>query len=154
MLKLYSLQRRRERYAVIYVWKVLEGTVPNPSDDEEGGISGQHHPRFGRTCIRRSLKGCSQRLKTIQAESFTCAGPRLFKCLPREIRDLTGISTDAFKRRLDKFLDNIPDEPSIPHGPTSRGALSNSIIDQLQYRKFGQQRCGSGGPQTGRGEDT
>ena len=27
-LKLYSLQRRRERYAIIYVWKILEGHVP------------------------------------------------------------------------------------------------------------------------------
>ena len=105
----------------------------------------QHHLRFERTCVRRSLSNCSQRFKTIQAGSFTCAGPRLFNCLPREIRDLTGITTEAFKRRLDKFLENIPDEPPVPHGPTSRGAASNSIIDQLQYVRFGQ-RCGSDGP--------
>ena len=29
VLKLYSLQRRRERYIIIYVWKILEGLVPN-----------------------------------------------------------------------------------------------------------------------------
>ena len=28
-LKLYYLQRRRERYIIIYVWKILEGLVPN-----------------------------------------------------------------------------------------------------------------------------
>ena len=28
VLKLYSLQRRRERYIIIYVWKILEGLVP------------------------------------------------------------------------------------------------------------------------------
>ena len=28
-LKLYSLQRRRERYCIIYVWKIIEGLVPN-----------------------------------------------------------------------------------------------------------------------------
>ena len=27
--KLYSLQRRRERYCIIYVWKIFEGLVPN-----------------------------------------------------------------------------------------------------------------------------
>ena len=27
-LKLYSLQCRRERYIIIYVWKILEGLVP------------------------------------------------------------------------------------------------------------------------------
>ena len=30
VLKLYSLQRRRERYIVIYVWKILDGLVPIP----------------------------------------------------------------------------------------------------------------------------
>ena len=28
-LKLYSLQRRRGRYCIIYVWKIIEGLVPN-----------------------------------------------------------------------------------------------------------------------------
>ena len=28
-LKMYSLQRRRERYRIIYVWSILEGIVPN-----------------------------------------------------------------------------------------------------------------------------
>ena len=28
-LNLYSLQRRRERYCIIYVWKIIEGLVPN-----------------------------------------------------------------------------------------------------------------------------
>ena len=32
VLKLYSLQRRRERYGIIYVWKIIEGLVPNLSD--------------------------------------------------------------------------------------------------------------------------
>ena len=29
VLKLYSVQRRRERYIIIYVWKILECQVPN-----------------------------------------------------------------------------------------------------------------------------
>lgn len=33
-LRLYSLQRRRERYIAIYVWKILEGMVPNPTHNE------------------------------------------------------------------------------------------------------------------------
>ena len=28
-LKLYSLQRRRKRCCIIYVWKIIEGLVPN-----------------------------------------------------------------------------------------------------------------------------
>ena len=29
LLRLYSLQRRRERYCIIYVWKIIEDLVPN-----------------------------------------------------------------------------------------------------------------------------
>ena len=28
LLRLYSLQRRRERYCIIYVWKIIEELVP------------------------------------------------------------------------------------------------------------------------------
>ena len=31
VLKLYSLQRRRDRYGIIYMWKIVEGLVPNLS---------------------------------------------------------------------------------------------------------------------------
>ena len=30
-LEMYSLQSRRERYCMIYTWKILEGVVPSPS---------------------------------------------------------------------------------------------------------------------------
>ena len=28
-LRMYSLERRRERYQIIYTWRILEGLVPN-----------------------------------------------------------------------------------------------------------------------------
>jgi hypothetical protein len=37
-LKLYSLERRRERYTVLYMWKIIRGLVPNP------GISTRWNP--------------------------------------------------------------------------------------------------------------
>ena len=45
VLKLYSLQRRRERYGIIYVWKIVEGLVPNLSAPIT--FSDQR----GRTCV-------------------------------------------------------------------------------------------------------
>ncbi|KAK3864554.1 hypothetical protein Pcinc_029770 [Petrolisthes cinctipes] len=30
-MRLYLQQRRRDRYRVIYMWKILEGQVPNPA---------------------------------------------------------------------------------------------------------------------------
>ena len=43
----YSLQKRRHRYSFIYVWKIVEGLVPNLSDPITCSLS----DRRGRTCI-------------------------------------------------------------------------------------------------------
>ena len=47
VLKLYSLQCRRERYIIIYVWKILECQVPNFSPP----IRSRTSDRRGRACI-------------------------------------------------------------------------------------------------------
>ena len=46
-LKLYSLQRRREKYIIICVWKILEGLVPKLFPP----ICTKTSDRRGRTCI-------------------------------------------------------------------------------------------------------
>ena len=134
-LKIYSVQRRRERYSIIYTWKILENLVPNPTSQNSVQITGQHHQRFGRTCYRNTLEGVSQRLRSLHACSFTFEGPRLFNCLPRDIRGLTNCSIEVFKRHLDKFLQGVPDEPPIRHAPATRAAASNSLPDQVDYLK-------------------
>ena len=45
-LQIYSLQRRRDRYMAIYIWKILEGNVPNFSPPIKCHISA----RRGRLC--------------------------------------------------------------------------------------------------------
>ena len=47
-LNMYSLERRRERYRIIYVWKVLENRVPNIGNDR---ICSKNHPRRDRECF-------------------------------------------------------------------------------------------------------
>ena len=49
-LRLYSFQRRRERYLVIYVWKTLEGLVPDV------GLEINNHIRKGRLCYIKRTK--------------------------------------------------------------------------------------------------
>ena len=48
------MERRRERYVIIYVWKIVERKVPNFSHQDNGieigGISWYHHIRLGRKC--------------------------------------------------------------------------------------------------------
>ena len=123
-LKMSSLQRRRERYTCIYVWKVLEGLVPN------FGLNSTHSIRRGRSCIVPSVKRTgSQRYQTIRFNSATVLGPRLFNHLPAGIRDMTGCSVDTFKRALDNHLDTVPDEPRLPRLVRYCSKGSNSILE-------------------------
>ena len=46
-LGLYSLQRRRERYCIIYIWKIIEGLAPNFSNFITSTFSGCR----GRSCV-------------------------------------------------------------------------------------------------------
>ena len=46
-MKMYCLERRRERYIAIYTWKILEGTVLNIGSDNNA-ITATWHARRGR----------------------------------------------------------------------------------------------------------
>ena len=54
--------------------------------------------------------------------------PVLHNTLPPEIHNLTNLSVDCFKRRLDKYLLSIPDEPQIPGYTAQSRAESNSLL--------------------------
>ena len=69
VLKLYSLQRRRDIY-IIYVWKILECQVPNFSP-----IRSRTSDRRGRACIASHVGG----LGTLTYNSFTWRTNRMFK---------------------------------------------------------------------------
>ena len=57
-------------------------------------------------------------------------GAKIYNLLPVWIRTISGISVDAFKSELDKFLSIVPDQPTIPE--QGRAATTNSLLDQLQ----------------------
>ena len=123
-LKMSSLQRRRERYICIYMWKTLENIVPN------FGIEVSHSQRNGRYCkIPKISTMASCRVQNLRFNSIGVNGPRLFNCLPVNLRNMSCCSIGSFKKSLDSHLSSIPDEPRVP-GLTkycSRG--SNSIKD-------------------------
>ena len=127
ILNLYSLQRRRERYIIIYTWKILEGIVPNPNNQ----IVHINNGYRGRRCIRSQLPNTKASMKTILDNSFIHYGPKLFNCLPKNIRNLTRCCTETFKHNLDKYLRTLKDEPPIANSPSQRSASSNSIPDQV-----------------------
>ena len=119
-LKMYSQERRAERYSIIYTWKVIEGLVPNC------GVYSTQNERRGRECKIPALKG-SPAIRNMRDQSFQVRGPRLFNCLPRSIRNSTQISVEDFKVKLDQFLAKLPDQPKI-------GDLVPNVSDQTTMK--------------------
>ena len=129
-LKLYSLERRRERYIILYIWYILEGIVLN-FDESTRIIVPKVHPRHGRKCIVPIVKRSAY--TDIIASSLPVHGTKLFNAMPRELRDLTGCSKEKFKNELDKILLRIPDEPQIRRYTAYRRADSNSVLDMIVH---------------------
>ena len=90
--------------------------------------------RVGRKCKIPPLK-LKERKK--REESFQVAGPMLFNCLPKEIRNLTKVDVQEFKEHLDCFLSSLPDEPKIGGAIPLNAEKSNSIIYQVSREEWG-----------------
>ena len=126
--KLYSLERRRERYIIMYIYKIISGLVPNLTD-ERFNIKSYNSVRSSRLCRVPAISSASTaKARNMVEHSFAVQGPKLFNCLPSELRNFKG-SFPAFKSRLDSVLAGIPDHPCLPGYYQS--ATSNSIIGQL-----------------------
>ena len=50
-LELYSLQRRSERYIIIYIWKITQNMVPNNDGTMEHKIETRKHTRHETQCV-------------------------------------------------------------------------------------------------------
>ena len=130
-LNMYSLERRRERYRIIYTWKVLEKRVPNIGNDR---IKSKTHQRRGRECFPPKVnQHCSRKVQNLIYASLPVHGQQLFNCLPLEIRNMTKCEVDTFKGALDQYLMTVPDEPLIRGYEKFRRAESNSLLDMTKF---------------------
>ena len=128
-LNIMSLQRRRERYTIIHMWKILNNAAPNDIN-----ISFRQQSRLGIQAERRPLaRHCRQANQTLYDASFAMAGPALWNSLPAQLHEFR--TFEPFKRALTNFLMSIPDYPPVVGYPSSG---SNSIID----RRSGGSRLG------------
>ena len=140
MFKLNSIERRFERYKILSVWKILEGKTPNCS------IAWETRLNTGRMCIIPASKGRWSKYRDLRSSSFQTKAPALFNCLPPDLRNLSGCTTDTFKFNLDKYLSSFPDCPVVPGGdlpaPVDQFTvkLSNSIRDWTRFLKLNVRR--------------
>ena len=138
-LRLSSVQRRMERYRIMYVWKVITEKVPN------FGLHRDSNHRRGRMIhIKKYRSNSTTQAKNLIDQSLGVHGGGLFNLLPVDIRNFEG-STDNFKMRLDEFLNNIPDKPQCeglhPDPINSRTCKnSNTLMDWVPYLNIRDRR--------------
>ena len=124
-LHLFSQERRRERYMVIFLWKISQGLVSG--FDVKFTSSGL---RRGRLIIPNEINmGAPTAVRNARAQSLGVRGAKIFNLLPEAIRTMNTEHIDYFKNHLDVFLATIPDQPTITG--LGRAADTNSLIHQL-----------------------
>ena len=137
-LPISSVQRRHERYKILYTYKVKEGMVPNISKTH--GLKFDYSGRRGCRCV---IPNYPIRGKAIRARdnSFALTACNLWNSLPRSIRDIEGEDLPHFKGKLDRVLLHYPDIPRSgtsghtysAHNPSHK---SNSLCDHYRVREI------------------
>ena len=119
-LRLYSQERRRERYKIIFLWKISQGLVSGFDVNFTSDGS-----RRGRMIIPNRVQNDSPAIvRKARENTLGVRGSRIFS-----IRTLNTQHIDRFKNNLDIFLENIPDQPTVTG--LGRAAESNSLLHQL-----------------------
>ena len=119
-LKLLSLQRRRERYSIIHVWKMLNGKAPNTI-----GLAFYSNPRLGiKASIPKFNHKAQKSFSTAYDNSFGIKAARLWNTLPESVNTLKNL--ESFKAALGGFICQFPDKPTVT-GYTPPN--SNSLLD-------------------------
>ena len=113
-LKLFSLQRRRERFIIIHTHKIYMNLAPN-----DVKLQFYEHQRLGTQCRRLPLKSKTASINTLRDNFFSHTAPKLYNLVPKIVKGAKNIL--SFKRKLDIFLMKLPDCP-----PTSGYTRANS----------------------------
>ena len=146
LMKIFSVERRRERYIILYTWKVLHNIYPNPglkltvmfpTAHDQHPANGlqiqQYNERSGIIICHIDSHTLPSQLKARSVLNKCC---ELFNCLPSKLRCPTPPDSlpdpARFKALLDKWLASIPDQPTIPG--RFRPAITNSILHQKDYK--------------------
>ena len=127
-LHLYSQERRRERYRIIFLWKVAQGLVQGYQ------ATFTTSPRRGREMqVSPMVNRGPASLRNAKEASLKVRGAQLFNVIPRALRDIATGTPEQFKLELDTWLSTIPDQPTIPS--RQRAAASNSLLDQVSLAR-------------------
>ena len=128
-MKMNSQERRRERYMVIFLWKLSQGLAKGYSVNFSS-----IHERRGRTIepckVARSSPAA---VRNARESSLGVKGAKVFNLLPLSLRNLNSNHVDTFKSNLDAFLNDVPDQPTV--SGRVRAAETNSLLHQIPMMK-------------------
>ena len=102
-LRMYSMERRRERYLIINAWQQIENEKENILKLKTGNNGDPEERTLGRRrCIRSwaiptTLSGGS---RTAIHNSTARQMERLFNALPYKLQTVTGVKTETFKSKF------------------------------------------------------
>ena len=131
-----SLQRRRERYTIIHVWKILHKTAPNDIN-----MTFYSTRRRGKCCrVPPVIINSKQKYQSRYDDSFHVNGARLWNSLPKAVKRKK--TFNSFKSALTTLLLQLPDNPPIPGT-----ASENSLLYLLAYRAAERDAPQHGGPE-------
>ena len=137
-MRLYSVQRRVERYRILYTYKMLTGKIPDLGLKEKHSSGGRFGFQLAQAAHSTRATGST---RTLITRSIMNQGPMLFNLLPEEIKMFRG-SVDLFKVQLDRFLQTIPDVPRTeseePVALSSEGVPSNRLEDWVRAINSGR----------------
>lgn len=127
LLNLMSLQRRRERNIILFVWKIKNSVYPNVTN-----LQFKEHKRSNAIrAILKPLPKASGKIQTLFEESFLIKSAKLWNLLPAQLTRTT--EQFSFKNGLRKFLENIPDKPPISGYPYTS---NNSLLELCLYKQY------------------
>ena len=123
-LRVYSQERRRERYQICFLWKLSQGLIQGFE------IKWQWSDRRGRLTVPASIpNNAPSNVKRARERFLNVHGARLFNLLPKSLRNENSADFPLFKNHLDIFLARIPDQPTM--AGLTRAAVTNSLLDQV-----------------------
>lgn len=118
-LSVMSLQRRRERYIILHMWKLLHGHTSNDLQ-----IQFLNRARLGYQAKLPTVSKESTRAnQSLYDSSFSVMGPKLWNSIPYQLNIISEFT--SFKNQLTRFMLSVPDMPPI-HGYTAPN--SNSML--------------------------
>jgi hypothetical protein len=119
-----SLQRRRERYCILVIFKILHNIIPN----DVGLIFVKNDRRGVRVKLPSIHRDAKMKYTTQYDDSFPVRAAKLWNTLPPALT--TKNTMESFKPAVTSYLQSFPDHPPI-QGLSSR----NSLLDLNIYQR-------------------